>query len=88
MILRGVKLGRLPFLSLAEVVSLVIWAAVLFELWIERRYRLPVFRAVVLPGVLVTGKIPATCCSRAAAAVSMRCPAARGSGPRASGAGS
>ena len=55
LIARGAELGRLPILTLAEVVSVVIWAAVLFELWIERRYRLPVLSAFVLPGVLALG---------------------------------
>lgn len=54
-IARGVELGRLPILNLAEVVSVVIWAAVLFELWIERRYDIRVLGAFVLPVVLALG---------------------------------
>lgn len=52
---RGAELHRLPILTLAEVVSVVIWAAVLFELWIERRYEIRVLGAFVLPVVLALG---------------------------------
>ncbi len=52
---RGAELHRLPILTLAEVVSVVIWAAVLFELWIERHYDIRVLGAFVLPVVLALG---------------------------------
>ncbi len=52
---RGVELHRLPILTLAEVVSVVIWAAVLFELWIERHSEIRVLGAFVLPVVLALG---------------------------------
>ena len=55
LLLRWIELGRLPLLSLAEMVSVAIWAAVLFQLWAERHYRTPVLVAFVLPVVLVLG---------------------------------
>jgi ABC-type uncharacterized transport system permease subunit len=54
-VLRWVERGRLPLTSLAEVVSLVIWAAVGAELLIERRRDLGALRAFVLPVVLALG---------------------------------
>ncbi len=54
-ILRGVELGRLPFMTMAEVISLVIWAAVLLDFWLERRHRLRPLSAFVLPVVLALG---------------------------------
>ena len=35
---RGVELGRLPILTPSELVSVVIWVAVLLEMWAERQY--------------------------------------------------
>jgi ABC-type uncharacterized transport system permease subunit len=55
LIARGVELGRLPFITLPEMVSVVIWVAVLLELWAERQYRIKVLGAFVLPVVLVLG---------------------------------
>lgn len=55
LIMRGVELGRLPFLTLAEAVSVVIWTVVLADLWIGRRFRMPVLSAFVLPVVLALG---------------------------------
>jgi ABC-type transport system involved in cytochrome c biogenesis permease subunit len=55
LLLRWIELGRLPLLSLPEMVSVAIWAAVLFQLWAERHYRAPVLVAFVLPVVLVLG---------------------------------
>ena len=52
---RGIELGRWPFLTLAEAVSAVIWAVVLADLWIGRRFRMPVLSAFVLPVVLALG---------------------------------
>jgi ABC-type transport system involved in cytochrome c biogenesis permease subunit len=54
-ILRGVELRRLPFMTIPEVISLVIWAVVLFDLWAERRDRVRALSAFVLPVVLVLG---------------------------------
>ena len=54
-ILRGIELCRLPFMTIPEVISLVIWAVVLFDLWAERRGRLRALSAFVLPVVLVLG---------------------------------
>ena len=49
-VVRGVELGRLPILTLPEIVSVVIWAAVLLELWAERQYRSPRPRRLRPPG--------------------------------------
>ena len=53
--LRGVELGRPPVLTLAEVVSVVIWVAVLVDLVVERRYGITAFGAFLLPVVLALG---------------------------------
>ena len=55
LIVRGVELGRFPLMTLPEVVSVVIWVAVLMELLAERQYRIKVLGAFVLPVVLVLG---------------------------------
>ena len=55
LVARGIEFGRLPFVNLPEVVSVVIWVAVLLELWAERQYRIKVLGAFVLPVVLVLG---------------------------------
>lgn len=55
LVVRGVELGRPPLLTLPEAVSVVIWAAVLFELWAERHYQVKVLGAFVLPVVLMLG---------------------------------
>jgi ABC-type uncharacterized transport system permease subunit len=55
LILRWVERGRLPVTSVAESVSLVIWAAVGAVLLIERRRDLGALRAFVLPAVLALG---------------------------------
>ncbi len=55
LVVRGVELGRPPLLTLPEAVSLVIWAAVLLELWAERQYEVKVLGAFVLPVVLMLG---------------------------------
>src|SRR5215475_967899 len=52
---RAVELGRPPLVTLAEAVSLVIWVAVLLELWAERQYQVKVLGAFVLPVVLILG---------------------------------
>jgi ABC-type uncharacterized transport system permease subunit len=52
---RGVELGRPPLVTLPEVVSVVIWAAVLLEQWAERQYQVKVLGAFVLPVVLMLG---------------------------------
>ena len=54
-ILRGIELRRLPFMTMAEVISLVIWAVVLVDLWVERRHRIGPLSAFVLPVVLALG---------------------------------
>ncbi len=55
LVVRGVELGRPPLLTLPEAVSVVIWAAVLLELWAERQYQVKVLGAFVLPVVLMLG---------------------------------
>jgi cytochrome c-type biogenesis protein CcsB len=52
---RGAELGRVPVATVPEVVSVVIWGAVLLELWAERRFRMPALAAFVLPVVLMLG---------------------------------
>ena len=54
-VLRGVELGRVPVLTLAEGVSVVIWVAVLLGLWIEYRYGITTFGAFFLPAILALG---------------------------------
>lgn len=53
--LRGFELGRLPFMTMAEVISLVIWAVVLLDFLLERRQRITRLSAFVLPVVLALG---------------------------------
>ncbi len=55
LVMRGVDLGRVPLLTLPEVVSAVIWAVVLADLWIGRRFGMPVLSVFVLPVVLALG---------------------------------
>jgi len=55
LVVRGVELGRPPLLTLPEIVSVVIWVAVLLELWAEREYRVKVLGAFVLPVVSMLG---------------------------------
>lgn len=54
-VLRGVELRRLPFMTIPEVISLVIWAVILLELWLERRQQLRPLSAFVLPVVVALG---------------------------------
>jgi ABC-type uncharacterized transport system permease subunit len=42
-------------MTIPEVISLVIWAVILFDLWAERRERVRALSAFVLPVVLVLG---------------------------------
>ena len=55
LVVRGVELQRPPLVTLPEVVSVVIWAAVLLELWAERQYQVKVLGAFVLPVILMLG---------------------------------
>jgi cytochrome c-type biogenesis protein CcsB len=55
LVVRGIELGRPPLVTLPEMVSVVIWVAVLLELWAERQYQIKVLGAFVLPVVLVLG---------------------------------
>ena len=49
----GHELGRPPLGSLGEAVSVAVWGIVLLEMWVERRARVKVLGAFVLPVVLV-----------------------------------
>ncbi|OLA98444.1 MAG: hypothetical protein AUH77_10635 [Candidatus Rokubacteria bacterium 13_1_40CM_4_69_39] len=51
----AVRLGRPPLGSLSEAVSVAVWVAVLWALWVERQYGVKVLGAFVLPVVLVFG---------------------------------
>ena len=55
LVVRWVELRRAPLLTLPEAVSVVIWAAVLLELWAERQYRMKTLGAFVLPVVVMMG---------------------------------
>ena len=54
-VLRGTELRRVPALTLAEGVSIVIWVAVLLGLWAEHRYRITTLGAFLLPVILALG---------------------------------
>src|SRR5260370_1160692 len=51
-ILRGIELRRLPVSTLAEMVSLLIWAVILLDFWVERQQRIRPLSAFLLPVVL------------------------------------
>lgn len=55
LVVRGIELNRPPLSTLAEAMSVVSWAAVLFTLWAERQYQVKVLSAFVLPLVTVLG---------------------------------
>ncbi len=55
LVMRGVELGRPPIVTLPEVVSVVIWVAVLLELWAEWQYQVKALGAFVLPVILMLG---------------------------------
>ena len=54
-ILRGIELRRLPVSTLAEMISLLIWAVILLDFWVERHRRVRPLSAFVLPVVLALG---------------------------------
>jgi ABC-type uncharacterized transport system permease subunit len=54
-ILRGLELRRLPFMTMAEVISLVIWAVILLDFWVERHRLFRPLAAFLLPVVLALG---------------------------------
>jgi cytochrome c-type biogenesis protein CcsB len=45
--------GRPPIQTLPESISVAVWVVVLFEMWVERQYRLPVLGAFVYPVIVV-----------------------------------
>lgn len=53
LVLLGAEMGRPPFGSLAEAVSVAVWVVVLLEMWGERQYGVKVLGAFVLPVVLM-----------------------------------
>jgi len=59
LIARTVESGRPPFWSFPEAVFVAVWAAVLLELWAERKYGIKALGAFVLPIVVVLS-IPKT----------------------------
>ena len=48
----ALDLGRPPLGSLPEAVWVAVWVVVLVEMWLERRYGLPILGAFVLPVAL------------------------------------
>jgi len=55
LVVRGLEFGRPPLVTLPEIVSVVIWATVLLELWAERQFRVKVLGAFVLPVISMLG---------------------------------
>jgi cytochrome c-type biogenesis protein CcsB len=53
LILQVAELGRPPFGTLSEAVSVAVWVVVVLEMWIERQYAVKVLGAFVLPVVLM-----------------------------------
>lgn len=53
LVARGFELGRPPFASLADAVSVAAWVVVLLEMWVERQHGVKVLGAFVLPVALV-----------------------------------
>lgn len=52
---RWVERGRMPLVTLPEVVSIIIWAAVLLELSVARQFGMKMLGVFVLPVVLALG---------------------------------
>jgi cytochrome c-type biogenesis protein CcsB len=52
LVARAIVLGRPPLASLPEAVSVAVWVVVLLEMWLERRYGIPILGAFVLPVAL------------------------------------
>src|SRR5258705_9995183 len=46
----AIDLGRPPFSSLPEAVSVAVWVVVLLEIWLDGRYRPSWARPLLLPG--------------------------------------
>jgi ABC-type uncharacterized transport system permease subunit len=59
LIARTAQSGRPPLWTFPDAVFVAVWAAVLLELWAERRYKIKVLGAFVLPVVVVLS-IPKT----------------------------
>jgi cytochrome c-type biogenesis protein CcsB len=53
LILQAAQIGRPPFETLSQAVSVAVWVVVLLEMWIERQYAVKVLGAFVLPVVLM-----------------------------------
>ncbi len=49
LVVRGVELSRPPLGTFQEAISVLVWAAVLLELWSERQFGVKVLSAFVLP---------------------------------------
>ena len=54
-VLRAIELRHLPFSTLAEMISVLIWAVILLDFWVERHRRVRPLSAFVLPVVLALG---------------------------------
>lgn len=55
LVVRTVELSRPPLATFQEAVSVLVWAAVLLELWSEHQFRVKVLGAFVLPVALIFG---------------------------------
>ena len=55
LVVRGVELSRAPLGTFQESVSVLVWAAVLLELWSERQFGVKVLSAFVLPVAFIFG---------------------------------
>ena len=53
LVVRGIEMGRPPFASLTEAMSVAVWVVVLLEMWAERNYGVKVLGAFVLPVVVM-----------------------------------
>lgn len=60
LVVRTVELSRPPLATFQEAVSVLVWAAVLLELWSEHQFRVKVLGAFVLPVAFVFGLSAAT----------------------------
>jgi cytochrome c-type biogenesis protein CcsB len=55
LVVRGVELSRPPLVTFQEAVSVLVWAAVLLEIWTERQFGVKVLGAFVLPVAFIFG---------------------------------
>ena len=55
LVVRGIELSRPPLGTFQEAISVLVWAAVLLELWSERQFGVKVLSAFVLPVAFIFG---------------------------------